>query len=132
MAAVLGDPPVPLSLVVRWQCQSSMSVLIEEYTGDELLALDAAEFDSLVFRNEPIGFRAASAGILGRFQISPSTITSELAHIDGGGEGVMLTLAGFAKQLAHKRGVAAGDWLVHAVTRVNPNPKLKVILERRG
>jgi hypothetical protein len=55
-----------------------------------------------------------------------------VSHIDGGGEGVLLTLAVFAKQLAHERGVATVDWLVHAVTCVNPNPKLKAILERRG
>lgn len=109
-----------------------MPVLIEGYTEDELLAFEAAEFDAIVFTNEPIVFRAGSAEILGRFQISPSTITIELAQIDGGGEGVLPTLGRFTKQLAHERGVDSIEWIVHAVTCANPNPKLKAVLERRG
>ena len=109
-----------------------MPVLIEGYTEDELLTFEPSEFDAIVFTNEPIVFHAGSAEILGRFKLSPSTITIELAHIDGGGEGVLPTLGSFTKRLAHERGVNSIEWIVHAVTCANPNPKLKAVLARRG
>jgi hypothetical protein len=55
-----------------------------------------------------------------------------LSDIDGGGEGVLPTLAVLAQRYARERGLRAVDWQVHAVTCREPNLKLRRLLDRRG
>ncbi|MEM1177757.1 MAG: hypothetical protein AAGM22_05400 [Acidobacteriota bacterium] len=101
-------------------------------TADELLALSASDFDELVLRDEPVLFRSGSADVLGRFSLVDSTLIIELAHIDGGGEGVLPAIASLASRVAAQRGLSELEWRVHAVNCARPNPKLRRVLERRG
>ncbi len=110
----------------------SVSVLLEGFTPEELLALSEAELDAYLFHGEPVVFRAGSAEVLGEFRRTPERLTVELAQIDGGGEGVLPTLFFFARRYAGQRGLREVEWIVHAVHCARPNPKLRRVLERRG
>lgn len=112
--------------------QERRPVTLNGLTPDEVLALPDDVLDALVLCGEPLVFRVGTADILGRFWVAGGTLVLELGHIDGGGEGVLLTLAGVAKRYARRRGLAALDWRVHALNCVRPNPKLRRVLERRG
>lgn len=107
-------------------------VLFEGFTSDEILSLPKDAIERLVLLHEPIVFRAGSALILGQFKLDSDRLTLELAQIDGGGEGVLLSLACLAKRFARLRGLSAVEWIVHAVSCVHPNLKLRRILELRG
>lgn len=107
-------------------------VTIEGLEPEALLTLSAADLDTLVLTGEPVAFRAGSAEVLGQFEILDGSLTVELAHIDGGGEGVLLTLAVVARDLAKRRHCRQVDWLVYATNCSKPNPKLKRVLVRRG
>ena len=67
-------------------------ITIEGYTPDEVLALPDDELEALIMTGEPLAFRAGSAEILGEFRIIDACLRVELAHIEGGGEGVLPTL----------------------------------------
>ena len=107
-------------------------VLFEGLTSDEILGLPKDAIEQLVLLNEPIVFRAGSALILGRFKLDSDRLTLELAQIDGGGEGVLPSLACLAKRFARLRGLSAVEWIVHAVSCAHPNLKLRRVLELRG
>lgn len=77
-------------------------------------------------------FSAGSATVLGKFQVSDHTLVLELAHIDGGGEGVLPAISVLASRYARRKGIEAVEWRVHAVNCAQPNPKLRRMLERRG
>lgn len=109
-----------------------MSVKIEGLTIDELLAVPAADFEALVLTGEPVAFRAGTAEVLGQFEVRENRLVIELAHIDGGGEGVLPTIASLARRYAHRRSLAEIEWLVYATQCAQPNPKLRRVLERRG
>jgi hypothetical protein len=96
------------------------------------LALTDDLVDSQVLCGEPLVFRAGTAEILGRFWIADGTLMLELGHIDGGGEGVLPTIAALAKRYARRRRLVALDWRIHAATCARPNLKLRRGLERRG
>lgn len=108
------------------------TIRIEDLTPDEVMALPRSELDALVFTGAPIVFRSGSARVLGEFRRDASTLVVELAHIDGGGEGVLPTLRALAHRYAEREGLATIDWIVHAVSCAEPNPKLQRVLERRG
>jgi hypothetical protein len=107
-------------------------VTIEGLTPDQILGLPAEELDALVFCGEPLVFRVGTAEILGSFRVSGGALVVELAHIDGGGEGVLPTLAVLAERYARRMGLTALEWRVHAVHCARPNLKLRRVLERRG
>jgi hypothetical protein len=107
-------------------------VRIEGLTPDEVLSLPDEMLDGLVLCGEPIVFRAGTADILGQFRVSESALIVELGHIDGGGEGVLPTLAVLAERYARLQGLTCIDWRVHALTCAVPNLKLRRVLERRG
>ncbi len=69
-----------------------MSVRLEGLSIDELVALPDDEFEGLILTGRPVTFRAGTAEILGQFELVKSRLVVELAHIDGGGEGVLPTL----------------------------------------
>ena len=57
---------------------------------------------------------------------------AELAHVDGGGEGVLPTLISVILRLARRRAAYEIEWLVFATNCARPNPRLRPVLERRG
>ena len=105
---------------------------IEGYAGDEILNLPDEQLDAFVLSGRPIVFRAGSAEILGEFKIKGETLSVELAHIDGGGEGVLPALTSLAQRYAKKRGLKNVEWIVHALNCAEPNLKLRRVMERRG
>lgn len=107
-------------------------ILIEGFTEDEILALPAGEIRAMVLTGEPVVFRAGSATILGRFEQSGSALAVELAHVDGGGEGVLISIYALARRWAQLAALERIEWTVHAVHCARPNPKLRPVLERRG
>ncbi len=108
------------------------TVRLEGLAPDEVLALPDEAIDTLVLCGEPLVFRAGTAEILGRFWTTQSSLVLELGHIDGGGEGVLPTIAVLAERYARRRGLAALDWRVHALNCAKPNPKLRRVLDRLG
>lgn len=107
-------------------------ITFEGYTGEEILALPGDQVDALVLVGSPVVFRAGSAEVIAEFLICERTFVAELAHIDGGGEGVLPALWVLAERFARRRGLAHVEWIVHARTCATPNPKLRRVLERRG
>jgi hypothetical protein len=105
---------------------------IEGYTPDEILRLPDEQLDALVLVGEPLVFRAGSAEILGEFKITDGNLIVELAQINGGGEGVLPVLTSLAQKYAKKRGLKKVEWIVHALNCVEPNLKLRRVMERRG
>lgn len=106
-------------------------VLFEGFTDDELLELPAGTIEELIVIGEPLIFRAGSATILGSFRVCEDRLIIELAQIDGGGEGVLVSLASLAQRYARLRQVRRVEWIVHAVACAKPNLKLRKVLERR-
>jgi len=107
-------------------------ILIEGYTPEDILGLPPEQFKTFVFTGKPLVFKAGSAQILGEFDLRDNRLVIELAHIDGGGEGALPTIAVLAEKYARLNNLEAVEWIVHAVRCANPNPKLRRVLERRG
>lgn len=68
-------------------------MLIEGYREEELLAMPAAGLAALV--------------CTGEFRLTPTRLQLELAQIEGGGEGVLVTLGALARRFA--RHILAND-----------------------
>lgn len=107
-------------------------ITLDGLTPDEVLALPDDAIDAFVLCGEPLVFRAGTADILGQFWVTDNALVLELGHIDGGGEGVLPTIATLAERYAQRRALSALDWRVHAINCARPNPKLRRVLERRG
>jgi len=107
-------------------------ILLEGYTIDEVLQLPNEELQAIVLRDEPLVFKAGSANMLGRFKVESNALIMELAHIDGGGEGALPSVASLASRYAQREGLAFIEWRVHAVHCASPNLKLRRVLERKG
>ena len=110
------------------QCELKFEGLTEE----EILELPKHAIEELILIGEPLVFRAGSAVILGSFKLKSNRLIIELAQIEGGGEGVLISLASLAKRHATLNSLAEIEWIVHAVTCAKPNHKLRRVLERRG
>ena len=104
----------------------------EGLTEEEILDLPKDAVEALILIGEPLVFRAGSAVILGSFKLKSNRLIIELAQIEGGGEGVLISLASLAKRHAKLNSLAEIEWIVHAVTCAKPNHKLRRVLERRG
>ncbi len=109
-----------------------MPILIEGYSVQAILELPTPDVDELVLTGESIVLSAGSAEILGSFTLLPDRMVVELAHIDGGGEGVLPVLWRLAGVFAKRRRLQSVEWLVHAVSCAQPNLKLRRVLEHRG
>ena len=107
-------------------------VLFEGLSEEEILNLPQEELQNLILLGEPLVFRAGSAVLLGSFKIVRDRLVIELAQIEGGGEGVLVSLASLAKRYARLRNLSGVEWIVHAVTCAKPNLKLRRVLEHRG
>ena len=108
------------------------TINIEGYLPDEILALPIDQLDAFVLSARPIVFRAGTAEILGEFKVRGESLIVELAQIDGGGEGVLPTLASLAQRYAKQRGLKRVEWVVHALNCAEPNLKLRRVMERSG
>lgn len=107
-------------------------VLFEGLREEEILNLPQEHVDKLILLGEPLVFRVGSAQLLGSFRIASNRLVIELAQIEGGGEGILISLASLAKRYATLRKLSAIEWVVHAVSCAKPNLKLRRVLERRG
>lgn len=107
-------------------------VTIEGFTAERLLSFSNDELRSYIVPGEPLTFRAGSAEILGRFWVEDRALVLELAHIDGGGEGVLIAIAALAERYARREKLISLDWRVHAVHCAKPNLKLRRVLENLG
>lgn len=110
----------------------SKRIRFDGLTANEVLQMPIADVDVLVFNGEAIVLNIGSAQLLGQFSLTSDTMIIELAQIDGGGEGVLPALGALANRLVQQRGVAQIEWLVHAVSCAQPNPKLRNMLIHRG
>jgi hypothetical protein len=107
-------------------------ILFEGFSGDEILRLPAEAIEGMILLGEPFVFRAGSATILGSFKVDNDILVIELAHIEGGGEGILIALGSLARRYAEMKKLSSIEWVIHAVTCAKPNLKLRKILERRG
>jgi len=110
----------------------SREVRFEGLAEAEILNLPKDHVEALILIGEPLVFRAGSAVILGSFKLGSNRLIIELAQIEGGGEGVLISLASLARRYAKLNGLAEIEWIVHAVSCAKPNAKLRRVLERRG
>jgi hypothetical protein len=85
-----------------------------------------------VLTAKPIVFRSGTASVLAQVSIAADRLAVEVAHIDGGREGVMLALRQVGKTIARRRGLASVEWLVYAAQCAVPNPRLRPVLEKCG
>ena len=109
----------------------SQLISIEGLTPKEILELPDDHLAALIAVG-PIVFKVGTAEVLGQVRLGSDSLAIELAQIDGGGEGVLLTLSLLAEAFARRRGIGAIEWIVHAIDCANPNLKLRRVLERRG
>lgn len=107
-------------------------ILFEGFTDDEILSLPQDQIEALVLSGEPLVFRIGSATILGEFKLAGDQLIVELAHIESGGEGVLVSLGALARRYAMLHGLRAIEWIVHAVNCAKPNLRLHRVLQRRG
>jgi hypothetical protein len=111
---------------------ANLRVSIEGLTPDEILSLSDAERADLVPLGQPVVFSAGSAEILGEVREDGDRLVVQLAHIDGGGEGVLPTITVLCQRYARLRAFGSIEWIVNAVHCARPNLKLRRVLERRG
>lgn len=105
---------------------------IEGISLDEWKGLSQDDQDILLAFGRPVTFHMGSANILAQFSRCGDELTVELAHIDGGGEGVLLLFWKAVEAYAVDRGVTSIEWLVYALTCAEPNPRLQRFLRQRG
>ena len=105
---------------------------IEGVSLKTLRALPRDEQDALLAFGRPITFRIGTATVLAEFNPDGDALTVNLAHVDGGGEGVLVVIWKAVEAYAADRTYALLTWNVHALTCVRPNPRLRVFLARRG
>jgi hypothetical protein len=111
---------------------SQREVRFEGLREDEILELPKETVEQLILLGEPIVFRVGSAILLGSFSISRNFLIVELAQVEGGGEGVLVSLASLTRRYAKLHELTGVEWIVHAVSCAKPNLKLRRVLERRG
>jgi hypothetical protein len=77
----------------------SQPISIEGLTPEEILQLPDEDLRALIAVG-PMVFKVGTADVLGQVRFRNDTLMIELAHIDGGGEGVLLTLSRLAAAFA--------------------------------
>lgn len=105
---------------------------IEGVSLKTLKALPKDEQDALMAFGRPVTFRIGSATVLAEFNRSETELAVNLAHIDGGGEGVLVVLWKALENYAVDRRYTTVQWNVHALTCATPNPRLQHFLRARG
>jgi hypothetical protein len=107
-------------------------ILIEGFRPRDLPDALGPELEAEVMNGRPMVARIGTAEILISLSIKDTLFRAELAHADGGGEGVLLTLIAVILRLARRKNAQAIEWLVFATNCARPNPRLRHLLERRG
>lgn len=107
-------------------------LLIEGFRPEQLPEALGPELEDDILRGRPIVARAGTAEILMAIKLRGSSLRAELAHVDGGGEGVLPALFSIIIRLARQRGASEVEWLVFATNCARPNPRLQPVLERCG
>jgi hypothetical protein len=90
------------------------------------------ELEAEVVNGRPLVARVGTAQVLISLALDDRLLRAELAHVDGGGEGVLATLISVIVRFARQRGATEIEWLVFATNCARPNPRLRPILEGRG
>jgi len=111
---------------------SRQPITIEGYTTDEILEIPSEQISDFIFCDHPIVFRVGTAEILGEFCLNPDTLTVELAHVDGGGEGILPNLWVLIERIAKQQKISQIEWIVYAVNCAKPNPRLRRLLIHKG
>ncbi len=107
-------------------------ILFEGLSSEEILNLPQESLNGFILLGEPVVFRAGTSTILGSFKAEADHLVIELAQIDGGGEGVLMSLGSLVRQYAVQHKLQYVEWIVHAINCAKPNLKLRKILDRRG
>jgi len=107
-------------------------VLIEGYLPSELPDALGPELEAQVVNGRPLVARVGTAEVLISLALDGHVLRAEIAHVDGGGEGVLPTLIPVIVRFARRRGASEIEWLVFATNCARPNPRLRPILEARG
>jgi hypothetical protein len=107
-------------------------LLIEGFRPDDLPDALGPDLEADVLSGRPLVARVGTAEILFSLATDGPLLRAELAHVDGGGEGVLPTLIAVVVRLARRRKAEAIEWLVFATNCARPNPRLRPLLERRG
>ena len=107
-------------------------ILFDGFSEEEILGLPIEQIEGLVLTGQPIVFRAGSATVLAEFRREEDRLVVELAQIEGGGEGVLVSLGSLVKRYARQQRIETVEWIVHAVNCAKPNLKLRRVLDHRG
>ncbi len=105
---------------------------IEGIPLESLRTLSRDEQNALLNFGTPVTFTMGTAIVLAEFNRSGNELIVNLAHIDGGGEGVLLSLWKAVETYATDRAYYGVQWNVHALTCAKPNPRLQRFLRRQG
>ena len=74
-------------------------ILFDGFSEEEILGLPVEQIEGLVLTGQPMVFRAGSATVLGEFRREKDRLVVELAQIEGGGEGVLVSLGSLGETL---------------------------------
>lgn len=107
-------------------------LLIEGFRPEELPEAFGPQFQAEILAGRPLVARAGTSEVLMSLELRDDLLRAELAHVDGGGEGVLPALISIIVRLARLRGAREVEWLVFATNCARPNPRLRPVLERRG
>ena len=90
------------------------------------------ELQAEILAGRPLVARVGTSEVLMSLELRDDLLRAELAHVDGGGEGVLPALFSIIIRLARLQGARQVEWLVFATNCARPNPRLRPVLERRG
>jgi hypothetical protein len=107
-------------------------LLIEGFRPDELPAALGPELQRELLRGRPLVARAGTSDVLMSLELRDGVLRAELAHVDGGGEGILPALFSIIVRLGRLHDAREVEWLVFATNCARPNPRLRPVLERRG
>jgi hypothetical protein len=88
---------------------------VEGVSVDALKAMVPSDLDELLAFGKPITFQMGTATILAEFNRLDEGLSVNLAHIDGGGEGVLVILRRLIIIYAKERNYLGIVWNVHAL-----------------
>jgi len=75
-------------------------IRFDGFSEEEILGLPVEQIEGLALTGQPMVFRAGSATVLGEFRREKDRLVVELAQIEGGGEGVLVSLGSLVKRYA--------------------------------
>ena len=105
-------------------------IRIEGYALDDVLKFPVEELLEYVESDTPVIVAIGSAEVLCEFRTENRTLVAVLAHIDGGGEGVLRAAHRLLSDVARRMGCTGLRLIATAVNCADPNLKLRRLLER--